>query len=132
MHELSISSAIVATAERHARGRRVTLVSLRLGSLRQVVPASLDFYFEIVARETVCEGARLETEYVAACMWCTACGHEWDPAPPPRAGHESSPAMVLPAFRCPACESAGAEVVRGDELEVDSIEVSDEPAPVAA
>ena len=30
------------------------------GTLRQVVPDSLDFYFEIVARGTLCEGARLE------------------------------------------------------------------------
>ena len=132
MHELSISSAIVDTAERHAAGRRVTVVSLRLGSLRQVVSESLEFYFEIVARDTLCEGARLDLQLVGAWMWCPACGHEWDPAPSPLAGHEQAEIpMALPAFRCPACEAAGAEVVRGDELEVESIEVTDEPAPVA-
>ncbi|MGH2858700.1 MAG: hydrogenase maturation nickel metallochaperone HypA, partial [Solirubrobacteraceae bacterium] len=62
MHELSLSGAIVDTAVRHARGRRVTLVSLRVGALRQVVPDSLAFYFEFVARGTLCEGARLEQE----------------------------------------------------------------------
>ena len=48
VHELSISSAIVDTVERHAEGRRVTVVSMRLGRMRQVVPDSLAFYFEIV------------------------------------------------------------------------------------
>ena len=41
VHELSISSAIVDTALRHAGGRRVTAVNLRVGGLRQVVPDSL-------------------------------------------------------------------------------------------
>ena len=37
--------------------------------------------------------------------------------------------LLLPQFRCPACEAAGATVVRGDELEVESIDVDDEAAP---
>ena len=53
-------TAILDTALRHADGRPVTLVSLRVGSLRQVVPDSLRFYFEIVAARTVCDGARLQ------------------------------------------------------------------------
>ena len=129
MHELSISSAIVDTALRHAKGRKVTAVAVKIGSLRQVVAESLTFYFEIVARDTLCEGAVLEIDHVSALMWCQACGQEWDPAPPPIAGHEQElmPVRepVLPVFRCPACEAAGAQVVHGDELEVDSIEVSD-------
>jgi hydrogenase nickel incorporation protein HypA/HybF len=64
VHELSLSSAIINTAVRHAGGRRVSVVSLRVGRLRQVVPETLDFYFEFVARGTLCEGARLEQEVV--------------------------------------------------------------------
>ena len=48
------------TVLRHADGRKVNAVDLTVGALRQVVPSSLEFYWEIVARETVCEGARLE------------------------------------------------------------------------
>ena len=36
------------------------MVNLRVGRMRQVVPDSLSFYFEIVARDTVCEQATLE------------------------------------------------------------------------
>ena len=79
MHELSISSAIVDTVERHAEGRRVTVVSLRLGRMRQVVPDSLAFYFEIVARDSVCEGARLDQQLIDALLRCRGCGAEWDP-----------------------------------------------------
>jgi hydrogenase nickel incorporation protein HypA/HybF len=125
MHELSISSAIVDTALRHAGGRKVTQVDVRVGALRQVVPESLAFYFEIVARDTACEGASLELEIVTAWMACGVCGGEWDPAPEP------SEVAVLPTFRCPSCLSPAAEVVAGDELEVESIEVSDAAALTA-
>lgn len=125
MHELSLSSAIVDTALRHADGRRVTAVNMRIGTLRQVVPDSLVFYFEIVSRETVCEGARLEHELVGALLRCPECAREWDPAPPPVATHggliDALPG--LPTFRCPSCQSGGGEVLRGGEFEVESIEV---------
>ena len=52
MHELSLSSAIVATVEKHAAGRQVAVVTLRVGRLRQVVPETLEFYFAFVARGT--------------------------------------------------------------------------------
>jgi hydrogenase nickel incorporation protein HypA/HybF len=66
MHELSIASAIVATVERHAGGSPVTSVRVRVGRLRQVVPDSLEFCFGMVARESVCEGARLEIMTMSA------------------------------------------------------------------
>jgi hydrogenase nickel incorporation protein HypA/HybF len=130
MHELSIASAIVDTALRHAGGRRVTQVSVQVGALRQVVPDSLRFYFEIVARDTACDGARLELEPIRAWLRCPTCGHEWDPAPAPAPGHEALEPM-LPAFRCPACERADTEVLRGGELEVESIEVIEEETCIA-
>ena len=111
MHELSLSNAIVTTVEKHAEGRRVTVVSLRVGSLRQVVPDTLAFYFEFVARGTVCEGARLDQELVRASLRCNACGHEWP--------------IEIPAFRCPACDTSDVVVASGDELEVESIEVEE-------
>ena len=77
MHELALAGAVIDTAERHAGGRRVTLVQLRLGELRQVVPDSLAFYFEHVARGTLCEGAALEYEVVTANLGCARCGAAW-------------------------------------------------------
>jgi len=108
VHELSLASAIIDTATRHAAGRRVMVVALRVGHLRQVVPESLDFYFEHVARGTLCEGARLEQEVVAARLRCEKCGHDWP--------------IEVAEFRCPSCQ-ASATVAAGDELEVESIEV---------
>ena len=118
MHELSVASAIVATAVRHADGRRVTAVQVRLGRLRQVVPGSLAFAFDLVARDTPCEGARLDQEVVPAALRCGACGHGWE--------------IDLPDFRCPRCGSARATVETGEELEVASIEVEEVGACTAS
>jgi hydrogenase nickel incorporation protein HypA/HybF len=117
MHEFSIASAVVDTAIRHAGERRVTVVSVRFGRLRQVVPDSLEFAFGIVSRETVCEGARLEWELVPARLRCAACDREWE--------------VEVAAFRCPGCRGADVAVLSGEELEVESIEVETEAACTA-
>jgi hydrogenase nickel incorporation protein HypA/HybF len=127
MHELTLSRAIVDAAVRHAEGRPVTAVHVRVGAMRQAVPSTLEFCFGLASRDTACAEARLETEPVAALLRCPQCGREWDPAPPPLAVHGELPGNglpALPAFGCPAC-GAGGEVVAGGELEVAWIEVED-------
>ena len=116
MHELSLSGAVLNTVVKHAGDRRVSLVSLRVGRLRQVVPDTLEFYFEFVARGTICEGAKLEQEIVEASLRCGPCGREWD--------------IEIPAFRCPTCGGADVEVASGNEFEVESIEI-EEPQCIA-
>jgi hydrogenase nickel incorporation protein HypA/HybF len=118
VHELSVSAAVVDTAVRHAAGRKVTHVHLRVGALRQVVPDSLAFYFEIVARDTLCEGAVLEQELIAARLRCESCATEWE--------------VDAPAFRCPGCAGAEVAVVCGNELEVESIDVEQQEAACTA
>jgi hydrogenase nickel incorporation protein HypA/HybF len=108
LHELSLSSAIVDTVERHAAGRRVTAVHMTIGALRQVVPESLEFYFGIVSRDTVCDGAALRITLLAGRACCDACGREWE--------------LELPLFLCAACGAAG-RPVSGEEFEVESIDV---------
>jgi hydrogenase nickel incorporation protein HypA/HybF len=109
MHELSVASAVLNTALKHADGRPVEVVAMRVGALRQVVPESLRFYWEIVARDTICEEARLELREIDARLQCEDCGHEWEPQ--------------IPAFRCPICTSAAVAVSAGEELEIDYLEV---------
>lgn len=118
MHELSIATAVIDTTLKHADGRKVSSVSVRAGRLRQVVPESLRFYFEIVARDTPCEGARLDLIESEAWLRCQQCGHEWE--------------LESPRFRCPECASATVRVTSGEELLVEYIEVEEEePACIA-
>jgi hydrogenase nickel incorporation protein HypA/HybF len=111
VHELSLSSAILDTTLRHAEGRPVRAVQMRIGAMRQVVPESLDFYFGIVTRGTLAEGAALEVDYLPALLRCEDCGRDWEPE--------------LPMFRCPGCASASVETLSGAEFEIESITVEE-------
>jgi hydrogenase nickel incorporation protein HypA/HybF len=112
VHELSVASAILETVRKHADGRPVTVVSLRVGRLRQVVPRSLQFYWEIVSRNTICDRARLQLQEIEARLHCSVCDHDWEP--------------LFAAFRCERCGSGDVSVRSGEELEVDYIEIEQE------
>ena len=111
MHELSIAEAVVRIACDHAAGRPVTRVEVRVGHLRQVVPSALAFAFELVATGTVVEDAELVIDHVPAAGRCAACGAE----------------SVLDGFplQCAACGGLQLELLRGEELLVDAIELED-------
>jgi hydrogenase nickel incorporation protein HypA/HybF len=112
VHELSIAESMVRVASRHAAGRPVLKVTVRVGHLRQVVPSALEFAFELVAEGTAVEGAELEIEEVAAAGRCRDCGVDSE----------------LGAFplACGACGSLNVEITRGEELLVDSLELEEE------
>ena len=116
MHELSIAEAVVAIAEANARGRRVALVELKVGHLRQVVPSALRFAFELVSEGSVAEGAELAIEHVPVRIRCRGCAAE-------------SGAQEFP-LGCPSCGGSDVEVVAGEELHVESLELVDEPIAV--
>ncbi len=130
MHELSIAASVVEIACRYARpvqdeapAQRVTKIHVQIGYFRQVVPAALAFSFELVAQGTAAEGAALELETVPAVGRCRRCGVE----------------SRLSAFplHCTACSGFDLEIVAGEELIVESLEmdevedgIPDPPRPV--
>jgi hydrogenase nickel incorporation protein HypA/HybF len=116
VHELSIADAIVTIACEHAAGRRVASVEVRIGRLRQVVPDALQFAFALVAEGTSVAGARLEVEHVPVRVACARC-------------ETLSDAPDFP-FACARCGGSEVEVVEGDELLVESLELEEETLAV--
>jgi hydrogenase nickel incorporation protein HypA/HybF len=112
MHEMAIAQTVVAIACSHADGRRVESVELRVGHLRQVVASALEFAFELAAVGTPAEGATLHIEHVPARCRCRACGSESEPDWFPLA--------------CARCGGLDVDVVAGEELLVESLEVLNE------
>ena len=60
-----MAQAIVDVATRHAQGRTVTAIELRVGREREVAPEGLDWAFSLLTEGTVLDGAELEIEQVA-------------------------------------------------------------------
>ena len=113
MHELAIAESVIQVASRHADGRQVTKVYLKVGHLRQVVPSALAFSFELVAQGTSVEGAELEIEEIPVMGKCRGCGAE--------SRLESFP------LQCAACGGLDLEILQGEELYVESLELEERP-----
>jgi hydrogenase nickel incorporation protein HypA/HybF len=112
MHEFSIAEAIVDVATRHAAGRRVVGVEVKVGHLRQVVPDSLHFAFGLVTQGTALDGAELAIAHVPAGGRCRDCGAE----------------SVLEDFPlcCARCGGLNVEVFAGEELLIVALELQEE------
>lgn len=111
MHELSLCGAIADIATRRAGPRRIEAVHVRIGELRQVVPDTLSFCWELVVAQTDLDGSLLRVERVEARLGCRACGSQFGLADPP-------------VFACASCGGLDVEVVAGEEFDVDAIDLA--------
>jgi hydrogenase nickel incorporation protein HypA/HybF len=112
MHEVAIMTEAVRIAVESAQAagaRRITGMRLRVGKLSGAVPAALAFAWDVVNRETIAAGARLEIEDVWAACWCAGCQTEF----------ECEDFMN----ECPRCHEFCADLRRGRELEIASVEL---------
>ncbi len=109
MHELGITRNVVAICSEHARGAAVRRVTLEIGQLSAVLPESVRFCFDICAKGTPLEGARLEIIEVPGGALCQSCG--------------AAVALSRPYGRC-ACGSADLKLVAGEELKIKDMEVA--------
>ncbi|HEX3526619.1 MAG TPA: hydrogenase maturation nickel metallochaperone HypA [Thermoanaerobaculia bacterium] len=115
MHELSIALSLIDAAAEKAEelgAVRVEALHLKLGALSGVVREALLFSFDLAAAGTPIEGARLEIEEIPVSVFCRTCKTE-----------QQLPGIQ--SFRCPVCDTPTPDVVRGRELELTSLEVTD-------
>lgn len=112
MHELAITENLLALATRHgvaAGAKRVCDLYLVIGELSSVVDESLRFYWDLVSRGTICEGARLHFKRVPAELTCDECGQRYR--------------LSEGCSQCPRCGSSRAHVSAGDEFRLESLDV---------
>jgi len=64
MHEVSIAQHLIELSYQAAEGQKILSLQLRLGSTSCVAEESLRFCFDVVARGTLAQGARLDIELV--------------------------------------------------------------------
>jgi hydrogenase nickel incorporation protein HypA/HybF len=112
MHELSVTQSLLEITLRHAEqagARRVARLNLVIGELASIVDDSVQFYWDIISRDTIAEGAELCFERVPGCLHCRSCGHTF-----PLNGRD---------YACPACSGKQVTAVGGDDFRLESIEV---------
>lgn len=118
MHEYSIASRVVELVREQVRdsgGGRVVAVTLRIGCLTCVHDESLRFSFDLLREGTPLADADLRIVRVPVTIHCGTCQRD----------------VVLPGIRrfvCPVCGTPGGDVRAGRELDLESIELADEPA----
>ena len=110
MHELTITQNIIDIAVSEAQNRKIRRINLVIGELSSVVEESIRFCFDIIAKDTPAEGARIDVKSVPAVIRCTFCSAEF--------GMEKDGV-------CPVCGRCGGEVKSGREFYLDSIEVEE-------
>jgi hydrogenase nickel incorporation protein HypA/HybF len=112
MHELAVTENLLKTALRHgeaAAARRVTDLHLVIGELATIVGDSVQFYWDIISKGTLCEGATLHFDRVPAELRCLDCGARYK--------------LDGDLAECPTCAGARVRVVAGDEFRLEAIEV---------
>ena len=113
MHELSLCEAIADSVARHADGRPVRRASVRIGYLRQVVPESMSFCWQVLTDGTDLSGCELDIEHVPAVVACGACGEVT--------------ILDLPVLLCGSCGSTEVVLQAGEELLLVSIDLAGVP-----
>ncbi len=115
MHELSIALRIVETLtdELADMPGRVDIVRIRVGALSGVVSDALQFAWDVACDESRLSGSSLEIEKVDAVVHCSHCA-------------EDRRLPSLQCMLCPVCGEPAVDVVSGRELEIQSVEITDD------
>jgi hydrogenase nickel incorporation protein HypA/HybF len=112
MHEMALAASVLEIVEDTARkngASQVRAVRLAIGRLSHVEPDALRFAFDVVTRQSIAQGARLEIDATDGTAWCMKCSAS---VPVARLGDA-----------CPRCGSYQLQVTGGDDMRVQDIEI---------
>jgi hydrogenase nickel incorporation protein HypA/HybF len=107
MHEMALAEGILQIVEYAAMQqgfKRVTEVRLEIGALSGVEVDALSFCLDMVLKNSIAEGARLELDKLPGIGYCLDCG-------------ETVPVNAL-YEACPKCGSYQVQATGGTEMRV--------------
>lgn len=117
MHELAVAQALVEQVDgviRQHNASSASLIRVRIGPLAGVVPELLVSAFPLAAAGTRMEHAELDLVAAPIRVRCQTCGLETDAA--------------MNRLVCGACGDWHTQVVSGDELLLESVELEIAPS----
>jgi len=112
MHELSITQnilSIVLEQAKVAKANKITKINLTIGELSGVVNECVQFYFDIISKDTIAAEASLSFERPPTKLCCRNCAATFSPDDLD--------------WTCPNCREQKVEIVSGRQCYVESIEV---------
>ena len=112
MHELAITQSILDIARKAADehgAKRVKSVRIMLGEYSGVVPQCIQYYFDVISKDTIAEGAVLDIRRLPVVIRCGACGRE--------------STIDKRHVACPLCGSTELKLIGGREFYIESLEV---------
>jgi hydrogenase nickel incorporation protein HypA/HybF len=112
MHELAVTESILEIALRHAqeaRASQITDLHLVVGQLSSIVDDSVQFYWDIIAKDTLAESAHLDFRRIPAELLCLDCEQRYHPE--------------QEDFACPKCGSTRLKILTGEEFFLESIDI---------
>jgi hydrogenase nickel incorporation protein HypA/HybF len=109
MHELAVTQSILDIALKNAGTRKIKQINLVIGQFSSIVDDSVQFYWDIISKDTTAEGSQLHFQRIPGEMTCKQCGQVFRPKDD--------------TFNCPACSSPFVRITRGEEFQVESIDV---------
>jgi len=112
MHELPVTQNLLEIAIRHAQNsnaKRIISLNIIIGQLATIVDDSVQFYWDLIAEDTIAKGARLNFCRIPTELWCQDCNCRYTPGPDD--------------FACPECLGINVKIVAGKEFYLDSIEI---------
>jgi len=112
VHELAITQSmleIVLKQAEQAHAKKVTKINLVIGDMTGVVSDSVQFYLDILTKETIAEGAVVSFTMVPSQAKCRTCNQTFE--------------LKEFDWTCPNCQGNIIDVISGKELLVESIEV---------
>lgn len=120
MHELAVTQSILDLAMEYgnrAGATQVTDLYLVIGPFSSIVDESVQFYWDIIAEETICRGATLHFERIPARLVCQTCGTEYE--------------LQRELEVCPKCQSSRVKILQGDEFRLESIGIDTQSRDIA-
>jgi hydrogenase nickel incorporation protein HypA/HybF len=112
VHELAVTQSLLNTVldeAKTAKAKRVTKINMVVGELSGVVSDCVQFYFDIMKKDTTAQEATIDFKPVPAQLKCRDCGTDFHP--------EDN------LWVCPNCSSYNMEIMGGRDCYIESIEV---------
>ena len=112
MHELAVTKGLLKICleegEKH-KIKKIRKINIKVGELTDLLPACIEYYFNIVSKDTIVENTKINVENIPVEIKCNECGY--------------SGVLGKNNYVCPKCKGIVYEITKGKEFYLDTMEV---------